>query len=55
MDAYDKMGEFLVKNNLDNCNFCKAIELNSDNSCCDDKKWCVKGIAAYLREHEILE
>ena len=54
MDEYDKMAEFLVENNIDDCSFCKAIEMNGDNSCCDDNAWCKKGIAEYLREKKIL-
>lgn len=54
MDEYDKMAEFLVENNMDDCTFCKAIEMNGSNNCCEDKEWCIKGIAEYLREKKIL-
>ena len=55
MDVYDKMAEFLVRNNFDSCDICKAIDINGDNSCCDDIKWCIVGIAEYLREKEVLQ
>lgn len=54
MDQYDKMADFLIENNLDDCGFCKAIEMNGNNSCCDDKEWCRKGIAEYLRNKNVL-
>lgn len=54
-DKYHKMAEFVVQNSIDDCDFCKAIEMCGDNSCCDDKRWCVKGVAEYLRERKILE
>lgn len=56
MDVYDKMAEFIVKNHLDNCDMCKAVEMCEDNSCCNDgDSWCIKGIASYLRDKKVLE
>ena len=55
MDVYDKMAEFLVKKNFDSYDIFKAIDINGDNSCCDDIKWYIDGIAAYLREKEVLQ
>ena len=55
MDKYDKMAEFLVANNIDNCDFCKAIEITGNNNCCDNEKLCVRGIAKYLRDKKVLQ
>lgn len=55
IDKYDKMADYLITNNLQDCERCDAIEMNGDNSCCDDEKWCRKGTAHYLRSHKVLE
>ena len=55
MDIYDKMAEFLVKNEMDKCDICEAIEMNGNNDCCDHKEWCVKGIAEHLRRKKVLD
>ena len=55
IDVYDKMAEFLVKNHLNNCDMCKAIDMNGNNSCCDNDKWCIDGTAAYLRDNKVLQ
>ena len=54
-DKYHKMAEFVIQNSINECEFCKAIEMSGDNSCCDDKTWCLKGVAEYLREQKFLE
>ena len=55
IDEYDKMAQFLFKNNLETCNICKAIDVTDDNECCEDREWCQKGIARYLRDNKVLE
>lgn len=54
-ENYYKMAEFVIQNTINECEFCKAIEMSGDNSCCDDKKWCVRGVAEYLKEQKFLE
>ena len=55
MDIYDKMAEFLLGNNMDDCRFCSAIKMKGNNSCCDNEAWCKKGIAEYLRRKKVLQ
>lgn len=55
MDLYDKMANFLIENNLENCTICKAIEITNNNECCENREWCRKGVAKFLRDNKVLE
>lgn len=51
---YLRMAEFMVAQNLYNCTLCSAISMNGEDTCCISDESCIRGIAKYLEEKNVL-